>query len=228
MKFEYLLFDLDDTILDFGTTERKCITRLLEQLHITPTDEIIHRYHTINLAHWKRLERGEITREQISNRFNVLFQELGVDISTAECEKLYRQYLSESDDVMPGAPETLDHLHKKYRIFAASNSSAITQYSRLERTGLIQYFEKIFLSEELSISKPNPLFFQRAFAQIPGFDKSKALMVGDSLTSDIQGGINAGIQTCWVITGRAPRQSDIRADYEIKAISELEALLEAL
>lgn len=225
---EFVFLDLDDTILDFGTTERKCIARLLEQLHIPPTDEIIHRYHTINLEHWKRLERGEITREQISNRFDVLFQELGVNISTPECEKMYRQYLSESDDVMPGAPETLARLQEKYRLFAASNSSAKTQYGRLERTGLTQYFEKIFLSEELGINKPDPLFFQRAFAQIPDFDNGKAIMVGDSLTSDIRGGINAGIQTCWVITGRVPRQSDIRADHEITSISQLPSLLESL
>lgn len=225
---EFVFLDLDDTILDFGTTERKCIARLLEQLHIPPTDEIIHRYHTINLEHWKRLERGEITREQISNRFDVLFQELGVNISTPECEKIYRQYLSESDDVMPGAPETLARLHKKYRLFAASNSSAKTQYGRLERTGLTRYFEQIFLSEELGINKPDPLFFQRAFSKIPDFDHDKAIMVGDSLTSDIRGGINAGIQTCWVITGRVPRQSDIRADHEITSITQLPFLLESL
>lgn len=225
---ESVFLDLDDTILDFGTTERKCIARLLEHFHILPTDEIIHRYHTINLEHWKRLERGEITRDQISNRFDVLFHALGVHISTQECEKIYRQYLRESSDVMPGAPEVLACLHGKYRLYAASNSSAATQYSRLERTGLAQYFEKIFLSEELDVSKPNPLFFERAFSQIPNFDKNKAIMVGDSLTSDILGGINAGIRTCWVITGRVPRESDIIADHEITSITQLPSLLETL
>lgn len=225
MKYEFLFLDLDDTILDFGATEKKSISRLLEHLGVTPTDEIIHRYHVINLEHWKRLERGEITRDQISNRFDVLFSELGVDAKTSECEKLYRQYLSEGTDSMPGALAAVDSLSKNYRLFLASNGTASVQAGRLERTGLQKYFEGIFVSEEIGANKPSPLFFQRAFAQISGFDKTKAIMVGDSLTSDILGGINAGIKTCWVNPKHRPCREDIRPDYEIESITQLEALL---
>lgn len=227
MKYEYLFLDLDDTILDFGTTERKSITRLLNQLGITPTDEIIDRYRVINLQHWQRLERGEITREQISHRFDVLFQELGVKASTPECEKLFSRYLCEGSDVMPGAPEALERLHKKYRLFAASNSTAAVQAGRLKQAGLDKYFEQVFVSEAMGAYKPDPLFFERAFARIDGFNKNKAIMVGDSKTSDIQGGINAGIRTCWINPSGDPRRPDIQPDFEITSISQLEALLEA-
>lgn len=228
MKYEFLFLDLDDTVLDFGATERKSIARLLNAVGVEPTEEIIHRYHVINLEHWRRLERGEITRAQISNRFDVLFAELGVNVSTPECEKLYRQYLSEGNDVLPGAPEALAQLQKKYRLFAATNSTAIVQQGRLARTGLGVYFEKLFISEEIGANKPSPLFFERAFAQIPDFDRSKALMVGDSLTSDILGGINAGIKTCWINPKHRPVREDIQPDHQIESICQLESLLQTI
>ncbi len=225
---EFVLLDLDDTILDFRATEHRSISRLLETLGVTPTEEIIHRYHVINLEHWKRLERGEITREQISNRFDTLFAELGMSVSTQECEMLYRKFLSEGDEVLPGALEAMDILRKKYRLFAASNGTASVQDGRLRRTGVGEYFEKIFISEEIGVNKPSPEFFARAFAQIEGFDPRKAMMVGDSQSSDILGGNNAGILTCWVNPRHYPRREGIRADYEIESIRELPALLEAL
>lgn len=228
MRFEFLFLDLDDTVLDFGATERKSIIRLLEDVGAEPTEEIIRRYHDINLEHWKRLERGEITRKQISNRFDVLFGELGMNVSTRECEVRYRRYLSEGTDVLPGAREALEKLVKQYRLFAATNSTAAVQYGRLQRTGLGGYFEKLFISEELGANKPSVDFYRRAFVQIPDFDPAKAIMVGDSLTSDIQGGINAGIRTCWINPHHRAAGTKLRPDYEIESITQLEKLLETL
>ncbi len=225
---EFLFLDIDDTILDFGATERKSISRLLESLGVTPTDEIIHRYHVINLEHWKRLERGEITRDQINNRFDVLFSELGMTVSTAQCEKLYRQFLSEGTDAIPGAMEAVDILRQKYELFAASNGTASVQAGRLEKTGLGAKFRQVFVSEEIGANKPDPEFFRRAFAQIPDFDPEKAIMVGDSLTSDILGGINAGIRTVWINPCHRPARADIRPDFEIENLSQLPQLLEKL
>lgn len=228
MNIEFVFLDIDDTILDFGATERKSISRLLQRLGVVPTEEIIHRYSVINLEHWKRLERGEITRDQISNRFDVLFQELGVSASTPECEVLYRQYLSEGTDFLPGAKETVDLLQQKYRLFAASNGTASVQAGRLQRTGLSRVFEQVFVSEELGVNKPSPLFFERAFARIPDFDPQKAIMVGDSLTSDILGGINAGIKTCWLNPRHRTSELEIRPDYELEYLYQLPQLLERI
>ena len=223
---EFLLLDLDDTILDFKATERKSISRLLRSVGVEPTEEIIHRYHVINLEHWRALERGEIRRDQISHRFDVLFEELGVSVSTPDCEKMYRQFLSEGDDVLPGAAEALQALRGNYRIFAATNSTVAVQAGRLSRTGLGKYFEQLFISEELGAYKPDPEFFYRAFARIEGFNPSRAMMVGDSLTSDIRGGRNAGIATCWINpTGRS-HPEHIFPDYTIGNLAELPLLLE--
>lgn len=229
MKYEYLFLDLDDTILDFRATERKSITRLYETVGIQPTEELVHRYHVINLEHWKMLERGELTRDQLGKRrFDVLFQELGVAVSTPECERMYRQFLSEGDDVLPGAADALIRLSQKYRVFAATNSTVQVQVGRLKRTGLRPCFEQLFISEDIGVNKPNAEFFSRSFARIPGFDPEKALMVGDSLSSDIQGGKNAGIATCWINPRHLNPRDDICPDYEIEALPQLEPLLESL
>ncbi len=225
---EYLFLDIDDTILDFGATERQGISRLLADLGVTPTEERIHRYHAINLEHWKQLERGEITRSQIKNRFRVFFGELGMQVSAAECEQRYWHYLAQSWDPLPGALEAVDILGQKYRLFAASNGTASVQEGRLKATGLDRRFEQIFISEEIGADKPSPEFFARAVARIQGFDPEKAVMVGDSLTSDILGGINAGMKTVWINPGHKKRREDICPDFEIKSLTELPALLEQL
>lgn len=223
---EFVFLDLDDTILDFAATERKSIARLFQAVGVEPTEERIHRYHVINLEHWKMLERGELTRDQLGKRrFDVLFQELGVNVSTPECEILYRQFLSEGDDVLPGAAQALEALSKKYRLFAATNSTVQVQAGRLAKTGLGKYFEQLFISEDMGANKPDPRFFEAAFARIPGFSREKAVMVGDSLSSDIQGGKNAGIATVWI----NPRHADgsrVGPDHEIENLTQLEALLE--
>ena len=227
--FEILLLDLDDTILDFAATERKGMIRLLEYIGVQPTEEVLHRYHVINLRHWEMLEKGQLTREQLGpSRFAVLFSELGITADPLQCQALYRQYLSEGDDVLPGAREALERLRGRYRLFAATNSSVYVQNGRLARTGLRPCFENVFVSEELGADKPSEAFFCRCFAQIEGFRKEKAMMVGDSLTSDILGGNNAGIATCWINPKHRPRREGIRVDHEIETLSQLPVLLETL
>ena len=225
---EFLLLDLDDTVLDFRATEKKSIERIFRSAGIEPSEELLQRYREINWEHWHQLERGEITRDQISHRFDVLFGELGVAVSTQDCERMFRQFLSEGDDVLPGAAQALQSLSQKYRIFAAPNSTVSVQHGRLERTGLRPYFEDLFISEAIGAYKPSAAFFDHVFAAIPGFDPEKAIMVGDSLTSDIQGGNNAGIRTCWINPGHRPNPTEFQPHYEIEALPQLEALLESL
>lgn len=227
--FDIILLDLDDTILDFTATERKSMIRMLNAFGITPTEELLSRYHVINKSLWLMLERGELTREQVgTRRFELLFSELGIQAEPVQCEQLYRRFLSEGDDVLPGAAEAVAKLHGKYRLFAATNSTVAVQEGRLHHTGLRQYFEDLFISESLEAYKPSVEFFTRAFEKIPCFDPSRALMVGDSLSSDIRGGNNAGIATCWINPKRLPCREGIRVDYEIESIRDLPALLEAL
>lgn len=226
---EFLLLDLDDTILDFHKAERLAIAKTFRDFGVEPTEEVLHRYHLINRSCWERLETGEWTREQVLvNRFALLFGELEVAVDATACARAYEKNLSIGHYFLPGAKEAVETLSKKYRLFLVSNGTASVQKGRMTSANLYPYFEKVFVSQELGHNKPAREFFDKAFAQIPDFDPKKAIIVGDSLTSDILGGINAGIATCWVNPGHLPKREDIPADYEIEGIYRLEALLETL
>lgn len=227
--YEFLFLDLDDTILDFQKAEHIALSKTLASFGIVPTDAVCARYSSINKAHWERLERKELTRPQVLlGRFSTLLRELGVDADPAAIAGAYEENLSHGHYFLPGAEDALKRLFKKYRLFLASNGTATVQAGRLESAGIGPYFEAIFVSEEIGVDKPDPVYFQRAFARIPGFDPRRAIIVGDSLTSDILGGKNAGIATCWVNPGHKPPHPGIRPDFEIEGLSQLEALLEAL
>ena len=226
---EFVFLDLDDTILDFHKAERLGIAKTFRQMGIEPTEAVLQRYHTINQECWKQLEKGLMTRQEVLvQRFFRLFEELGVNADAALCAKTYEKNLSEGHYFLPGAEEAVIRLSKQYRLFIASNGTASVQHGRLTSANLYRWFEKIFISQELGINKPDAKFFRLAFDQIPDFDPKKAIMVGDSLSSDIQGGINAGLTTCWVNPAHAPADPAIPADYEIENITQLEVLLQAL
>ena len=226
---EFLFLDLDDTILDFHKAERVAVSKTFRDFGIEPTEELLHRYHLINKACWEKLERKEWTRAQVLvNRFQMVFDEVKADRDPVEFARSYENNLCIGHYFLPGAEEAVMALSKKYRLFLASNGTAKVQAGRLTSANLYRFFEKVFVSQELDANKPSIEFFERAFAQIPGFDREKAMMVGDSLTSDIQGGIRAEIRTCWVNPGHAPGNPEIRPDYEIESIAQLEALLEDL
>ena len=226
---EFLFLDLDDTILDFHKAERIAINKTLGEFGLEPTEEVLGRYHLINKAHWEMLERGELTRAEVQwKRFDVLFREFGVVADPHECAVRYMQNLSVGHYFLPGAEETVEYLSKKYRLFLASNGNASVQKGRMTSANLYRFFEQVFVSEEIGHNKPSKAYFDAAFTRIPGFDPEKALMVGDSLTSDIKGGNNAGIRTCWVNPGHAPVKPGIHVDFEIEALHQLPALLEKL
>ena len=224
--FEFLLLDLDNTILDFHKAEREAVKKTLTAFGVTPTEEICSLYRQINQAHWERLERTELTREQVCvGRFATLFTQLGVEGDAKACSDTYARNLAIGHYFLPGAEQAVEQLSKKYRLYLASNGNLAVQAGRLKSANISRFFEKVFISQEVGADKPSVEFFDRCFAQIPDFDKSKAMIVGDSLTSDILGGNNAGIATCWVNPDHAPRRADIRVDYEIESITQLEELL---
>ena len=226
---EFLFLDLDDTILDFHKAERIALSKTIRQFGVEPTEEVLHRYHLINKWHWEQLEQGKLTREEVlQNRFGVLFFELGVEADKKGCARAYEKNLSIGHFFLPGAEEAVARLSQKYRLFLASNGTASVQHGRMTSANLYRFFEKVFVSQEIGHNKPSKAYFDGCFAQIPGFDPKKAIIVGDSLSSDILGGINAGIATCWVNPNHAPGREDIRPDHEIEALPQLEALLEAL
>lgn len=226
---EFLFLDLDDTILDFHKAERIAIAKTLRDFGLEPTEEVLARYHVINKWHWEQLELGKLTRKQVQEeRFHVLFREMGREVDAESTAKAYMENLSIGHYFLPGAEEAVMDLHKKYRLFLASNGNASVQKGRMTSANLYRFFEKVFVSQEVGFDKPSKAYFDACFAQIPGFEPDKAIMVGDSLTSDIRGGINAGLKTVWVNPGHKQNHTEAIPDYEIESITQLQALLENL
>ena len=225
---EFLFLDLDDTILDFHKAERLAISKTIRQFGVEPTEEVLALYHKINKWHWEQLELGTMTRDEVLvNRFGVLFGKLGKEVDATACARAYEHNLSIGHYFLPGAEEAVDALSKKYRLFLASNGTASVQKGRMTSANLYRFFETVFVSQEIGYNKPSLDYFDACFATIADFDKEKAIMVGDSLSSDIKGGINAGIKTVWVNPDHKDC-GDIKPDYEIEYLHQLEALLEKL
>ena len=227
--FEFLFLDLDDTILDFQKAEHVALSKTLRGFGLEPTETVLKRYNLINKAHWEALERKELTREQVLlGRFQVLFEEMGISAEPVKVARAYEHNLCIGHWFLPGAEEAVARLSRKYKLYLTSNGTASVQKGRMTSANLYRFFPEVFVSQEIGANKPAPEYFERCFARIPGFDKSKAIIVGDSLTSDILGGQNAGIATCWVNPHHKQGRPDIRVDYEIEALSQLEDLLENL
>lgn len=222
-----ILFDLDDTILDFHKSEKAAITETMSQLGAPVSEQNIALYSKINDSMWKKLERGELTRAQVLlNRFEEFFGAIGIECSPLSAKKLYEHYLSEQCFFIDGAQEILKRLYLEYDLYIISNGTAHVQDGRIAAAGIAKYFKDIFISDKIGVNKPSREFFEYCEKQIPDFDKRRALIVGDSPSSDILGGINAGIATCRFNPHKKPNPEDIQPDYEINSLSQLPAVLD--
>lgn len=227
---EFLLIDLDNTILDFNWAEHDALGKTLRSFGLEPTDQVRRRYSQINVDHWQRLERKELTRQQVVvGRFETLLQEFGMVADAEAVAKTYEDNLAYGEHhYLPGAEEALERLSKKYKLYMVTNGTAHVQRPKLQASGVGKYFQDVFISELMGADKPSAEYFQRCFERIPGFDIDRAMIVGDSLSSDIKGGINVGMRTCWVNRDQKKGREDIPADYEVEYLHQLEAILEAL
>ena len=224
-----ILLDLDDTILDFHKAEHIALSATLREIGIEPTEAVLKRYSEINRAHWKRLELGELTRpEVLHGRFTQLFEELGVDGDCYEAQRIYEWKLGTGHYFLDGGQELLDMLYGKYDLYLASNGTDIVQTRRIASADIEHYFKDLFISQRLGYDKPMKEFFDRAFARIEKFNPDETIIIGDSLTSDIKGGINAGIRTCWFNLRGIKNDSGIEPDYEVTRLDEIPALLERI
>ena len=227
---KYLFLDFDNTILDFTKAESVAIRKTMAAYGLEPTDELAARYSHINDLHWKALERGELTKpEVITGRFAAFFGEQGIAVDPAAVAKTYETFLSQGHWYLPGAEKAVkEQLFGKYKLYLASNGTPVVQKGRMTSADLYPYFEKSFVSQELGHNKPTREYFEAAFALIPGFDPAQCLMVGDSLTSDILGGKNAGLRTVWVNPHHKTAPDHLKPDYEIEFLADLPALLEEI
>lgn len=227
---KFVFLDLDDTIFDFHRAERIALERALTEMGACPTDAMMSRYSEINRSCWERLERGEMTRaEVLVRRYELLFAEYALTCDAVATQAKYEAYLSIGHHFIDGAERLLEALTEKgYRLFLASNGTAKVQHGRIASAGIAPKFEKMFISQEVGFDKPAREFFEQAFAEIPDFSREMAVIVGDSLTSDILGGKNAGIETVWFNPKGLPAKGGITPDHTIAHLDELIPLLERL
>ena len=219
----FVLLDLDDTILDFGYSEAVALQSLLREYGLEPTESIVRRYSEINDSYWKRLETRELTRAEVqTGRFSELFSEMGVVADAADANARYKELIAGVCRYVDGAEALLADLRAAgYQIYVVSNGSVNVQKGRMHLAGLDDFFDGVFFSEQIGAEKPSMEFFSHCFARIPNLDPSEAIIVGDSLTSDIKGGLNAGILTCWFNPKGKAAGAAIRPDFEISALQQL-------
>lgn len=223
-----ILFDLDETLLDFKRSESRALSNMLRHIGVEPTEKVISRYSEINKSRWKLLEQGLLTRQQVKeSRYEILFAELGVEYSAAEATAYYEDQLSQKGFVFPDTIKLLETLHGRYRMYIVSNGGSNVQSGRLADSGIGKYFEDIFISEDAGAEKPSREFFDYCFGRRPEIKADETVIIGDSLTSDIQGGLNAGIRTIW-FNPDGQQAADIHPDYEVKTLMEIPTLLEEL
>ena len=219
-----ILWDVDGTLLDFAAAEKAAIQRLFGEFGLGAcTDEMARRYSAINDGYWKRLERGEITKKEVLiGRFWAFFTELGIDPNLAEAfNARFQLALGDTVAYRDDSLEIVKALHGRVRQYVVSNGTVVAQTKKLQRSHLGEWMDGIFLSEELGAEKPSPAFFAQVFAALPDLKKADMLIVGDSLTSDMAGGIAAGIPTCWYNPFHHPRPADMDIDYEIQDLHQV-------
>ena len=229
MKRLTLLIDADDTVLDFKNSERDSIIQLCEQYGIDDKESIADKFNQINRRMWDMFELGQITREQIFySRFEELFDIYGIkgkDI--IEVGDQYRENMANSRRIIKGARAFLARISKNHDLYCVTNGITRTQKMRFKASGLDKYFKKLYISQEINLAKPSKEFFDYVLTDIGVYDLQDVYIIGDSLTSDVQGGINSGIKTILFNKENKPIK-DIRPNYEVKGYNQLERLIQLL
>lgn len=229
MKYDILLFDVDNTILDFDRAEEHALRLAFNECDLHFDDNVLTVYRRNNIKQWQLFERGIITQksEVLSSRFVETFKDLGLTVSSERTAELYEKYLHNGFYVIHNAEYVLERLLEfGCQLYLVSNGVLSIQNSRMKGSGMDKYFLKRFVSEKVGYPKPRKEYFDYCFANIEHFNKSKTLIIGDSLTSDIQGGINAGIDTCWYNPKHIVNNSQIQSTYEIDNLEQILSIVQ--
>ena len=226
-KYYCILFDADNTLLDFDAAESKALADTLRNYGIEPDAETVQTYRTINGELWRQLEKGQIRRDKLmAERFTRFLKAVNAAGSGAEMNQYYLDQLSTHPDL--AAPNVLDvmkELAEVATLAVVTNGFDRVQSRRVAESGLKEFVEEVFVSEKLESEKPNRKIFDTALRSLGVENRERVLMVGDSLTSDIQGGINAGLDTCWFNPSHAENPGKVCPTYEIADLEELYPLV---
>lgn len=227
-KYKYLLWDIDGTILDFESAEKAAIKTLFERFNLGEcSDEMIERYSKINRKYWQMLERGEMSKEKILvERFVEFFSKEGMDAGISDSfNREYQLALGDTIVFCDDAMDIIKEQKKKFEIVLVTNGTAVAQKKKLEKSGLQNIVNHIFISEIVGYEKPDINFFKKVISEVGINDLSEVLIIGDSLTSDIQGGYNAGIDTCWYNPKGIKNESSLSPTYIIQNLHDLDSIV---
>ena len=230
MSYIFLLFDLDHTLLDFDAAEDVALSHLLKEEGVEDIQAYKNYYVPMNKTLWKDLEQKKITKQELVNtRFAKLFAHFDIEKDGAYLAERYQFFLSKQGQIFPGVEDLLKKLiHQGFELYAATNGITFIQTGRLEQSGIAPYFKEIFISEQLHTQKPDAAFYEKIGARIPNFDKNQTLMIGDSLSADIQGGNNAGIDTIWYNPHHLENKTLAKPTYEVDSYQALLEILDKL
>ncbi len=226
-KYKTVLFDADDTLFDFKRAEHDAVLDCLTYAGLRSDESVIETYSRINDGYWKMLERKEITKKELfTARWQSLLDHYGFDFEAQRIAELYPLKLAEKSYPIKGAEEVCKALKAAgLHLYIVTNGFAIVQHGRFDHSPLRKYFEEMFISEEMGADKPSPAYFEAVAKRIPDFSLSETLIIGDSLTSDIKGGIAAGLDTCWYNPKGKAAPPEMRITYVIGDLHELINLL---
>ncbi|AKN30020.1 2-haloalkanoic acid dehalogenase [Clostridium carboxidivorans P7] len=227
MKYEIIIFDADETLFDFKKSEKYAFKNAMLEFNIE-YDENYHLkiYSDINKAIWKEFEKRLITQEKLKvERFKRLSDKLNLKFDEVKFARSYMKHLANASFLYDDSIPLVESLHKSYKLSIVTNGLTDVQNKRIRKSIIAKYFQDIVISEEVGVSKPDSKIFELALNNIKHTDKSKVLIVGDSLTSDIQGGINSGIDTCWLNSNKIANTTKFKPTYEISNLMELNDIL---
>ena len=228
MKKHYpcLWFDADGTLFDYNRAEAAALRNTFRSLTLPFEDSYLDVYREINHGLWQSLERQEITQAVLRfRRFELLMEAIQLNASPEEMSSVYVEQLSICSELMDGAYEVLESLCAKSQIAIVTNGLQTVQRGRLEKSTIRGFISELIISEEVGAAKPGSAFFDAAFARCDNPAKSDVLIIGDSLSSDIQGGVAYGIDTCWYNPVNEPQLGDLPITYQIQHLSELLTIL---
>lgn len=226
MSYTWLLFDADGTLFDFAKAEEHALTATLNQFAVTPTAEHLSTYRRLNKRVWQELEQGLLQPSALSaTRFSRFFAAADISANIPAFSAAYLKNLAACSELLPEAEAVVQALHASHRLIIITNGLKDVQRPRFHRSVIADCFEDIIISEEIGSAKPAAAIFDVAFARMGNPAKSDVLIIGDSLTSDIQGGCDYGIDTCWFNPAGHARSLDLDIRYEIRRLAELNKLV---
>ena len=222
MNYPYLLLDADNTLFDFDRANRIAFQEVCQRCDIPDSDSLFLQYEQINNSLWAAFDRGECSKDfLVVERFRRFLDAIGLKRDPALCNDIHLHSLGQSTLLLPYAEEVCRTLSQEHRLYIVTNAVASVQRSRLSCSAVAPYITAAYISEEAGASKPSRAYFDYVFSQIPGISRENCLLVGDSLSSDIQGANNAGLPCCWYNPHGAARPDALRIDYEIRDLRQL-------